>query len=322
MGKAKKTKKDRFSGSGGIILASDANKFRGGNQNDRFKLSELEADLGSLEENKRRNACALLSDLYLFNSQNRGSMEAIASNKLLSKLAMRLVDHSILVRVAATRALKTLTESKDEIAIEKVISNGIFRTVLTLVMEVPPQHNDTTIELQQNLLYIIANILLIQTTALDEIIQYKADFFAYILSVFASNNCDLRLINTIANFFIIVSKLSHPVFINQLIGIQGITIIQTKIAYTLHAGNLVNSLPNSITSISFAQQDHWIIILQCIEIVLNFYFNDISDVEMVKSVSIHSLLQLLSQIWSACLQGKLQSLYTLIVPHFTLYYTV
>jgi hypothetical protein len=310
MGKAKKSKKNHFASSTGILLASDANKLRGTGGNDRFKLTELEADLGSLDESKRRNACALLSDLYLFNSQNRGSMEAIASNKVLSKLAMRLVDHSILVRIAATKALKTLTESKDEIAVEKVISIGIFRSVFTLAVENPSQFDDNTIELQQNFLYIIANILSLKTEAVDEIIQHKPDFFSIILSLFQSNTLDLRLINTFANFFMVVSKLPHSVLMNQVIGPNGINIVQGKIAYLLHSANLVNSLPatvsagaSTVANISFAQQDHWIIVLQCVEIVLNFYFNPTLDQTSAQSISIASLFQLISQIWSACLLG-------------------
>src|SRR4051812_13822202 len=109
MGKAKKSNKRTAGGLLGSasafsalpdhhsLMRSVGSGSNGSNGKDRFALSELENTLGSFEENQRVNACALLSDLYQFNSHNSQSMERLASKKLLSKLAMRLVDHSMLV---------------------------------------------------------------------------------------------------------------------------------------------------------------------------------------------------------------------------------
>ncbi len=107
MGKAKKSNKRTAGGLLGNSSAFSLTDQRSGgvssNGKDRFALSELENNLGSLEENKRANACALLSDLYQFNSHNAQSMESLASKKVLSKLAMRLVEQSMVVLVRGIR---------------------------------------------------------------------------------------------------------------------------------------------------------------------------------------------------------------------------
>ena len=69
---------------------------------DTLQLSELENNLNSFEEMKRKQACILLADLYQFNASNGGSLDALASKKILMKLGMRLMDNSLEVRAAAS----------------------------------------------------------------------------------------------------------------------------------------------------------------------------------------------------------------------------
>ena len=55
-------------------------------------FNELEANLSSLEESKRRSACILLSEI--FSSGNEKSMNVLSNVRFLSKLSMRLLDTS------------------------------------------------------------------------------------------------------------------------------------------------------------------------------------------------------------------------------------
>ena len=63
-----------------------------GRDRDKDRSSGLVADLTSLDEQRRINACRLLSGV--FESSSGASFEALVNRPLLSALAMRLVDQS------------------------------------------------------------------------------------------------------------------------------------------------------------------------------------------------------------------------------------
>lgn len=320
MGKAKKTHKR--SGLGNVVGVALPDQrslgLRDASNRDRFALSELEANLGSLEENQRSNACALLSDLYQFNSHNATSMESLASKKLLSKLAMRLIDHSSYVRVAATRALKILTESKDLPSIQRVISVGMFRTALSLTVDNQQQvvedvstqlHGSIhSIEIQQNLLYSLANIVSSNTDCIPEIVEHNKDYVPFLLTSFSTlltlsheingqiNQNRMSLLNTIANVMIIFTKCKDSaVMMNDLIGIRGVTIIQQMLGHFLTS---LYPLENIVVNPN--NMDNIILLLQSIEMLINVSLHPCTTSTIVQSIDLHGLISTLVQLIPVC----------------------
>ena len=60
-------------------------------------ITELEANLSSIDETKRINASSLLADIFL--TRNEKSSEKLSTVRFLSKFSMRLLDNSIQVRL-------------------------------------------------------------------------------------------------------------------------------------------------------------------------------------------------------------------------------
>ncbi len=95
MGKAKKKK----TGKGGSQPSRPGSSTGGKAVNRNY--SELEADLASLESDRRLLACNLLCELYsnaMKQDLDAAPLAPLTSNKILSCLVMRLVDSSVIVR--------------------------------------------------------------------------------------------------------------------------------------------------------------------------------------------------------------------------------
>lgn len=94
MGKAKKRHgvKSHFPGE---YIDNSKQK---GSQSD---ITELEANLASIDETKRINASSLLADIFL--TRNEKSAEKLSTVRFLSKFSMRLLDNSIPVSLQSRK---------------------------------------------------------------------------------------------------------------------------------------------------------------------------------------------------------------------------
>eukprot|EP00981_Chlorochromonas_danica_P002785 scaffold539_cov187-Ochromonas_danica.AAC.6 len=268
---------------------------------DNLALNELESNLGSLDHLQRQAACRLLSDLYQFNITQHGSLEALASKKILMKLGMRLIDHCIPVQLAASQALKTLSDCHDIKLCHRLISVGIFRTAITLVMTDGggaggggAGGGGGVDDVRQNLLYSIANILTTLPEAGEEIGQHYRDFLPFLFSLLQGSLhgvvvaekkqeeeqeevSPLRVVNTVGNVLIVALKTRCV----ELVREEDYLLVSNLVNQFLLAGQVTivrggdgggggggGEVLVSIPSLQEKDYDHWVVLLQLLEILL------------------------------------------------------
>lgn len=177
MGKAKKTKK-----SNSRVAATPSKE-----------QSQLEAELGSLEESKRIRACKVLVDLYATNATKNNSsatLSSLTSSAILSTLSMRLVDFSAEVRKLAIEAVSSLCCSSDAQILERIVNSGLFRSVAALVMDSSAMAGNglDTHVLYPQLLVAIANIVQVYPTATNEINDLMSQLIEFLFSKLAAGS--------------------------------------------------------------------------------------------------------------------------------------
>lgn len=178
MGKVKKTKTNKKNGGGGNSSGS------GGGQFSQQSSTELENKLASFDAEQRLQACAIMADLYDFNAITKYSLELLATPKLLSLLAMRLVDSTVQVRVKAAEALKNLSDCTDTVIFQRIVDVGILRSVVSLSFE-----SVTVSALADNDKYLndlfssIENMLLYCNAASDELALTGKEFVKMLISL-------------------------------------------------------------------------------------------------------------------------------------------
>lgn len=254
MGKVKKGKKHSHQPKalGKLLLSSDRlqqeleeqqNEEHQRKISEKYNLSELQTNLNSLLSEKRLNACRILSDIYEFNQNAQDTLDVLTNQSILTSLLSRIADTSSLgIQVHASNAIKTLSESKSSTIIEKLISGGIYRTMINLVVSridashfILPSSNTTNsnqskpilpreIEFEitffQNLLYSIANIVARYPIAIQEITTSTSptdtieggvasnSFLTFLFTLLQTPNLHTRVINTVLNVFITFSKVT------------------------------------------------------------------------------------------------------------------
>lgn len=299
MGKAKKTKKHRAVDSGDIYI--DQNRTGSAHQFDQketLSLSELEANLGALEEVKRKQACALLADLYHFNIHNHGSLDALASKKVLMKLGMRLIDHSLDVKVSASLALKNLTDCGDKAVLVRVVGFGMFRTAITLVLEAANAAlDDQALFVVQNLLYVIANILTTHPEAGVEISKHNAAFVTFLFSSFAVEGVKINLLNTIAN---VVNALTKTNCL-ALVGETDMQNLQSRLNQLVAGKVSVSEGRVLVHEVVAEQYDNWVIVLQLLEIILTCHTRGVAASVLAHVMPFQQALAAMTAMLSAVL---------------------
>jgi len=93
--------------------------------------SGIVSDLTSLDEQRRINACRLISGV--FEASSGASFEAVVTPQLLAALAMRLVDASVAVRVDAAGAIRNMACSGNAAVVRRMAAAGMARTLLGLL---------------------------------------------------------------------------------------------------------------------------------------------------------------------------------------------
>jgi hypothetical protein len=158
MGKVKRSKKHN----------NNVEKKQSNSSKTSFNVTALEEDLASIQENKRIEACTILSELFTFNKSNPLALEKLTSKNILSKIQMRLVDSSDEVRFRAAFAIKALSET-EHIEIHKRLYNiGLFKSAISLSIEKNSLaiHNGDYVS---ELLTIVTNILINLPTSLNAV---------------------------------------------------------------------------------------------------------------------------------------------------------
>lgn len=308
MGKAKAS--NRFTSAGGRGSSGGSlreNPFYSSSppKRDRFALSELEKDINSLDENKRSNACALLSDLCRFNGDNAKSMERIASSKILSLLAMRLVDHSMFVKIAATKALKALTEVSDDNTLNRVVSAGVLRTITSLSVQLLQEpslySNPSATELLQNMLYVISNIVSTVPRAVTDITDQSPEIISHIFRLFIDPAVPLTLLNTLSNVIIVLTQCSDNLtLISTLIGPPGVQAIHEVLDRLLAQLSLIRK---DAMSLQQNECDLWLLVLQCVEMLTNLFLNKSLSRPMQQAIDVPRLLKLALQVFLESTKG-------------------
>ena len=239
MGKIKKGKKHSHQPKalGRLLLSSDRIQEEHEKKiQEKYRFSELQSNLNSISSDKRLHGCSLLTDIYQFNQQNQDALLALTDNSIMNALLCRLTDSNLGVQVKAATAIKILSEVKFKSILERIISQGILRTMISLVMTkinwsrfiIDPNNSSlqlpTEIEYEltlfQELLYAIGNIFSGYPSAIQEIFQTQSvtnsdptnpitmNFLSFIFTILQTSNIHIRLINTILNVFILITKLS------------------------------------------------------------------------------------------------------------------
>ena len=184
MGKAK----GKGSGSGGGGGGGGGKGGRGGAApyqkqdlgQDRDSAKErsngLVADLTSLDEQRRVNACRLISGV--FESSGGASFEALVTRPLLGALAMRLLDQSSVVRLDAAGALRNMACSANANVTQKMADAGVVRTMLGLLSsccgegEAQSEAGATQGRVAEQLLGGLAGLVSACDEACDELVQH------------------------------------------------------------------------------------------------------------------------------------------------------
>lgn len=314
MGKAKKGKKHAHQPKalGNLLLSSDRLQQQQQEKqqriHDRYQLSELQTNLNSLLPEKRSKACKLLSDIYFFNRDQEEVLEVLTSPTILNSLLARVADvSSAPIQVHASRAILSLSETESWGIMEKLMTSGIFRAMISLVMNnIDPNHfilpesnaNTSTfpiaiefeLTLFQNLIYSIINIVSHYPMAIQEIVASSetsgssTNFIQYLFQVLQIPQLYLRGINTILNAFIVLSKLSSA----QSFAQAGVPLFQQYLSHLLRSKLLPESTMTSLELPALLEQlqqrmksldveggyqewqyDQWVLVLQTLEILCN-----------------------------------------------------
>lgn len=262
-------------------------------------LSSLEANLGSIHENKRVQACQLISDICKLNGHSSKVMEKVSNKKILNKFNLLLVDHSIRVKHAAFISLQTLSSIGNGDVINRLISSGIFRTALTIAAELVDESILDLLDIKQNALYTVANIISSQPTSVHEIIQHNMPFLEFLLSNISAEK-HLSILNTCLNVLNIFSRASDDAtLINQILGHRAVSLVQQLMNNLLSGKIVVDEATNTVlvtaSEITIADQDMWIVVVQCLEILSNLYVNVAASIELQQTIDIRNIVTIAVQ---------------------------
>mmetsp|Transcript_21132 Transcript_21132/g.29328 ORF Transcript_21132/g.29328 Transcript_21132/m.29328 type:complete len:796 (-) Transcript_21132:111-2498(-) len=143
-------------------------------------FNELETNLSSLEESKRRSACILLSEI--FSSGIEKSTSVLSTARFLSKLSMRLLDTSVQVRLHAGIAMKYLSQSSDAEVSARIVSCGIFKTMISICLD------DTSLRIERGdflecILMSVAEIIAKSGDAVKELENRSSEIVPFLILV-------------------------------------------------------------------------------------------------------------------------------------------
>lgn len=271
-------------------------------------LSGLESNLGSIEENKRLQACQLISDICKMNGHSSKVMDKVTNKKILAKFVMRLVDHSIRVKSAAFSTLQILSSVSNSDVTSRLVTSGIFRAALTTTTDAIDLSQPELFDIKQNALYTVANIISSQPAAVQEIIDHKLDFFEFLLSNLSVSN-NISILNTCLNVLNILSRsVQNERLINHLLGPRAIGVVHELLHSLLQGKSSLDAATSSIIltvpSISTADQDQWIVMIQCLEIMSNFYVHSLVSIEVQQSVDIRNVMNIAIQLLGLAATGR------------------
>lgn len=274
MGKDRGNKRRRLEGGRDLQIHTRAADYSADHVPvDTLQLSELENNLNSFEEVKRKQACILLADLYQFNASNGGSLDALASKKVLMKLGMRLMDNSPEVKSAASLALKNLTESGNQVIQTRVLGFGMLRTIMQSVFELAPTmstHDPSDHFTFQNFLYTVANLLTSSPEASNEIVKsWPGLVNVLVTTLHTVGNGNMSLVNTIANLLCeaLKTKCISLFTPDNILAIQQVLALH----WTVDGSRFPIVTLTAEMLLSSAELDSWVIKLQLLEVLALYH---------------------------------------------------
>jgi hypothetical protein len=336
MGKVKKGKKHSHQPKalGKLLLSSDRIQEEHEKKiQEKYNLSELHSNLNSLAQEKRLNASRILSDIYQFNQQNEDALLALTNPAMMNSLLCRLMDNSLAIQVHTSNSIRILSESKFKSIIERVISQGILRTMLSFVMTkinwslfiqdssqpavTLPVETEFNLSLFQNLLYSIGTIFSEYPQSMQEMNNNNpaspavftsenqnssssstTGFIPLLFQILQTQAIHLRVINTILNVFILLTKVSseHWSFLsNHNIQFQVFpqlfnSVLFEKISnaptpYNQHSSVeiLFEQVKSFMKEFNDFHYDNYILLLQLLEINCNICLNQQADASQTSS---------------------------------------
>lgn len=294
MGKAKPQRK-----TGTLASNQPYNLSNTASTREKFQLSELEQNLSSPNDSARLNSLSILSDLYKFNSKNSKIFKLLSSTNFLSKLLIRLVDHNPQVVKTTSYCLKSISDQKDEESIENLIETGIFKSILSKVIN-SSLDSDIEIEIVQSYLYTISNIIFVNSQAINEIVEENSPFIHFLINLLINPSCDLRLLNTVCNVLITLTKIQSDILINKLLGASCVQEI-IKLLKGLVTKKLGSaSLKAENVELKTEDYDLWVLVIQSIEMLTNLFLNPILSSEIEQLIPISYIHQVQFHLLDAC----------------------
>eukprot|EP01039_Chlorochromonas_danica_P005059 gene5060-5557_t len=178
------------------------------------------------------------------------------------KLGMRLIDHCIPVQLAASQALKTLSDCHDIKLCHRLISVGIFRTAITLAGEEIGQHYRDFLPFLFSLLQGSLHGVVVAEKKQEEEQEEVSP---------------LRVVNTVGNVLIVALKTRCV----ELVREEDYLLVSNLVNQFLLAGQVTivrggdgggggggGEVLVSIPSLQEKDYDHWVVLLQLLEILL------------------------------------------------------
>lgn len=116
------------------------------------------SDLTSSLDERRINACILLANIFMGDKTHTSVHDRIASDDILRKLSLRLVDHNATVRVHAAGAVRNIAASGNITSVTRLCDVGVMGSVVTLVTRELQVISDNNSLLVEQLLEAICNL--------------------------------------------------------------------------------------------------------------------------------------------------------------------
>lgn len=307
MGKVK-NQRHRMVGAGGGFAQGAPARTLLNLGNSGVDLSGLEANLSSIHENKRVQACQLISDICKLNGHSSKVMDKVSNKKILSKFNLLLVDHSLRVKHAAFVTLQILSSVGSSDVVGRLVSSGIFRTALTVATDTTDFSSSTELlDIKQNALYSVANVISSQPASVQEVIQHNVHFFDFLLNSTSADG-NISILNTCLNVLNILSRSAkHDQLINVVLGQRAISVVQQLMNTLLQEKMSIDASTNTVLltvqAISTTDQDVWIVIIQCLEILSNFYINAVSSVEVQQAIDARNVANIAVQLLALAANG-------------------
>jgi hypothetical protein len=211
------------------------------------------------------------------------------------------------VKSAAFSALQTMSSVENVDVACRLVSSGIFRAALATSTEIMDLTIPDFLDIKQNSLYTVASVISSHPASIQEIINHKADFFEFLIANVSVGN-NVSILNTCLNVLNILSRSNqYEQLINHLLGDRAVSMVH-QLMHAMWEGNVstdpaTSTLILNVSSIHIADQDNWIVIIQCLEILSNFYVNSVSASGLLQHIDIRNAINVAVQFLGLVAEG-------------------